>query len=186
MDSSYTGSKAYQDLAVEELAAGYVKAGETFTCIFCGEAFEEGVIYRADGRMVDAQKAAKLHVQQAHGGAVHALLALDKDISGLTDVQKTLLAAMLARKDNKSIAGEMGISLSTVRGHKFQLQKTKRQSRIFLALMQVLEDAKAPEAAPAARAKAPKASPQAGPPALQGPGSGLNSLHPFFTQKYLP
>lgn len=45
----------------------------------------------------------------------------------------------MEKKESKKLAEEMGISPSTVRTHKFYLQKLKRQSKIFLTIMNLLE-----------------------------------------------
>lgn len=135
-------SKDFKELRMEELYRGYIQqeSGQGYTCIFCGEYFEEGVIYTSRERMVTAEKATIEHIEDEHGGIFKSLISLDKQISGLSDIQKSMLVAMFSRKDVKVIGEEMGISPATVRAHKFNLQKMKREAKIFLTLMEVIEN----------------------------------------------
>lgn len=134
-------SKDFKELRMEELYRGYIQEenGQGYSCIFCGEYFEEGVIYTSRERMVTAEKAAIEHIEDEHGGVFKSLISLDKQISGLSDIQKSMLIAMFSRKDVKVIGEEMGISPATVRAHKFNLQKMKREAKIFLTLMEAIE-----------------------------------------------
>ena len=47
---------------------------------------------------------------------------------------------MYAGDDNKAIGEEMAISAATVRTHKFNIQKMKREARILLALLENIEN----------------------------------------------
>lgn len=47
---------------------------------------------------------------------------------------------MYAGDDNKAIGEEMAISAVTVRTHKFNIQKMKREARILLALLENIEN----------------------------------------------
>ena len=176
MERIIDGAEArdFKDLTVQELARGYASrnGGQLHTCIFCGEAFEEGVIYTSRGRLVTAEKAAEEHIKDVHGGAFQALIELDKQISGLSDVQKSMLSCLFERRETADIAQELGISAATVRSHRFNLQKAKREARIFLALMEQVEGE---EYAPGASAE-PEEEPE------QDEPLPFNSLHPFFTR----
>lgn len=132
----------FKDLSINELIHGYVKKEETgeFSCIFCGETFEEGVIYPNGEKLLTAEKAVSEHVKEEHGGSFHALINLDKQICGLTEIQKSILGHLYDRDDNKTICDKMNISAATVRTHKFNLQKAKREAKILLALIETVED----------------------------------------------
>ena len=67
------------------------------------------------------------------------MLELDKTLNGLTEVQKTLLSCIYEGKSTDEIGEIMGISTATVRAHKFNLQKAKREAKILLALLEILE-----------------------------------------------
>lgn len=104
-----------------------------------------------------------------------SLLGLEKDITGLTDIQKKLLNLLADKKTNKEIAEEMDIAVSTVRTHKFYLQKMKRQAKIFLALMETLkiEEHKEKNVNLESEDKEQFETDKM---------LSINSLHPFFTQ----
>lgn len=132
----------FKELSVAELAAGYTKSenGKQFTCIFCGETFEDGLIYTSRGRMVTAERAALEHVYDVHQGVFNSLISLDKQISGLSEAQKDILNGMYHEKENKELGEELGISNATVRTHKFNIQKMKREAKILLALLEQIEN----------------------------------------------
>lgn len=131
-----------KELNVEEIAHGYTfdRRKKSYCCIFCGKSYEEGLIYSSQSRNVSAERAVQEHVYDMHDGSFISLVEMDKEINGLTDVQKTLLKCLYAEYDNKKISETMGISVATVRTHKFALQKMKREALILLALLQQIED----------------------------------------------
>ncbi len=173
--------KEFKELTIEELEKGYYfnESAKTYTCIFCGEVFEEGLIYTSsNGRMMVAEKATASHIDEAHEGSTNKLIALDKQISGLSETQKMLLQCMNERMSIKEISEAMNISTATVRTHRFNLQKNKREAKILLAIIDNIENGS--EYAPSrkieekeiAQAKEDKSEKI----------FNLNSLHPFFTQ----
>ncbi len=167
----------FKDLTVKELMNGYFKRNETndYCCIFCGEVFEEGIIYTCGERLLTAEKAVEEHINEVHGGAFQVLINLDKQICGLTDIQKSILTNLYDQNDNKTIGENMGISAATVRTHKFNLQKAKREAKILLALIETVEDENFLN----------KVKPKEPSEAINSKNNTLfeiNSLHPFFTQ----
>ena len=82
----------------------------------------------------------------------------------------------MERKESKKLAEEMGISQSTVRTHKFYLQKLKRQSKIFLTIMNLLELQEREEESKEFL-KIEKLNEE-----FLKNSYESNSLHPFFTQ----
>lgn len=169
----------FKELSTTELSMGYTRSPEeqTFTCIFCGEIFEEGMIYHSRGRMVTAQRAVMEHICDVHEGVFFSLLDLDKQVNGLSDINKEILQGMYLEKDNKQICEEMGINAATVRSHKFNIQKMKREAKILLAVLAQIED----EEILSQRKKLEQARPLEEPPLVKKDFSG-NTLHPFFTQ----
>lgn len=82
----------------------------------------------------------KNHITAAHTSTFHALLELGKKGSGLSDTQRALLAHFhdgLPDKEIQPLVG--GVSLSTIRNHRFVLREKARQARVFLAVMELLE-----------------------------------------------
>ena len=132
----------FKELTLEELTRGYVWSEEEqlYQCIFCGDKMEEGLIYSSRGKSVNALRAMQEHIFDEHGSVFECLLNLDKQMNGLSDAQKDVLEGLYYEKDNKAIGKEMGISDATVRTYKFNLQKMKRRARIFLAMMEQIEN----------------------------------------------
>lgn len=174
----------FKELALAELDRGYSRSnsGEC-TCIFCGETFDEELIYTSRDRLVNGKRAVREHIIDVHGGTFNALIELDKQISGLTDVQKTVLEGLYENKSNKELSEEMGISLATVRTHKFNIQKMKREAKILLALLDQIEDEEIVES----RRKLESDSPQSKASEMKefnidkNREYAVNNLHPFFT-----
>lgn len=174
----------FKELTVEELATGYTRSEKKklYTCIFCGETFEEGLIHTSRDRMVTAERAALEHVYDQHGGVFDSLISLDKQINGISDTQKEILTGMYQGKDNKELCAEMGISSATVRTHKFNLQKMKREAKILLALLEQIENEDLiSERQKLSEGSEPKPAEVKIPEKVKKDFGG-NNLHPFFTQ----
>lgn len=173
----------FKELTVSELASGYIRSEDrkSFTCIFCGETFEDGLIYMSRDRMVTSERAVQEHIYDTHHGVFRSLISLDKQISGLSEPQKDILTGMYMEKGNKELGGELGISNATVRTHKFNIQKMKREAKILLALLEQIEnedlvkERKNLQLNQETPATVPKKV------GLEDDFSG-NTLHPFFTQ----
>lgn len=171
----------FKELTLEELTRGYVWSEEEqlYQCIFCGDKMEEGLIYSSRGKSVNALRAMQEHIFDEHGSVFECLLNLDKQMNGLSDAQKDVLEGLYYEKDNKAIGKEMGISDATVRTYKFNLQKMKRRARIFLAMMEQIEN----EDFIALRKRL---EPEQNVENICKPHFdtqfGANLLHPFFTQ----
>ena len=171
----------FKELTLEELTRGYVWSEEEqlYQCIFCGDKMEEGLIYSSRGQSVNALRAMQEHIFDEHGSVFECRLNLDKQMNGLSDAQKDVLEGLYYEKDNKAIGKEMGISDATVRTYKFNLQKMKRRARIFLAMMEQIEN----EDFIALRKRL---EPEQNVENIRKPHFdtqfGANLLHPFFTQ----
>ena len=171
----------FKELTLEELTRGYVWSEEEqlYQCIFCGDKMEEGLIYSSRGKSVNALRAMQEHIFDEHGSVFECILNLDKQMNGLSDAQKDVLEGLYYEKDNKAIGKEMGISDATVRTYKFNLQKMKRRARIFLAMMEQIEN----EDFIALRKRL---EPEQNVENIRKPHFdtqfGANLLHPFFTQ----
>ena len=134
----------------EELRTGIGHAGPSpdfdLECVFCGQRYQAGVIYRDGELLQDAPRAARRHVQSAHGGPFVALLAQGKEVHGLSDVQQRLLRLAYEGLSDQAVAQELGgRAESTVRNHRFQL---RRQGRALDVLLALLEDEARPTPAP--------------------------------------
>jgi hypothetical protein len=125
----------------EELIAGYTSSDTAFACLFCNETVAKGRVYPVGSDLFEAELAMKNHIAAAHTSTFHALLALGKKGTGLSDIQRALLGHFYAGLSDKEIQPLVGdVSLSTIRNHRFVLREKARQARVFLALMDLLEN----------------------------------------------
>ncbi len=166
----------FKELSISELCSGYLEQENgDCTCIFCGEHLEDGVIYESRGRKVTAKRAMAEHMEDVHFGAFWSLLGLEKTLSGLTDVQKALMACLYEQKTTEQTGEIMGISAATVRTHRFNLQKAKREAKILLAMLEMIEKGEEP-------IPRPLGTETHFHPAALDQQFSFNDLHPFFTQ----
>ena len=122
------------------LKVGYVSDGGVWRCLACGQAAEAGLIYEQDGRLMEAQRFLSEHVVQVHGGPFALLRSLEKTLTGLTEHQAAMLGQFWEGRSDRDIAKDLAISDSTVRNHRFNLRERAKQARIFLAIMDLLEE----------------------------------------------
>lgn len=132
----------FWDASVEELSNGYIydEEREEFNCLFCGERFENGVIYPQEGVLYEAKKAIKHHINVAHGSSFDYLLNMDKKYTGLSDHQKELLQFFKSGLNDKEIAKQTNVgSTSTIRNHRFKFKEKEKQAKIYLTIMTLLK-----------------------------------------------
>lgn len=120
-----------RNATIDDLKRGYVWSSKdgTFICLFCSKNISNNGDY-ADN-----------HVKE-HGESLERLLLLDKKYNGLTDIQKELLLMVSSKYSNKEIAMNLGCTESTVRNMKFSLRERAKQARIFLSIIDLLEEEK--------------------------------------------
>ncbi len=127
-------------VTLQQLIAGYTSTTKTCECMFCDESVKKGHIYPLGPDLVEADLAMKSHITAVHGSTFQALLALGKKGTGLSDTQRTLLRHFFDGMSDKEIQPLVGgVSLSTIRNHRFVLREKARQAKVFLALMELLE-----------------------------------------------
>ncbi|BBF44905.1 transcriptional regulator, LuxR family [Lachnospiraceae bacterium KM106-2] len=126
--------------AVEDIVKGYAKEGENYTCTMCQKVFQMGHIYEIDGKLYDAYGAVKEHTKKEHGMTVDYLLGENLSLTGISEVQQQILKLMSEGKSDKEISAAVGIAASTVRNHRFKLREKEKQAKLFLALMESLEE----------------------------------------------
>ncbi len=132
-----------EDNAVDDLKNGFRDRVQPdgFQCLHCGRSFERGVIYPVDEHLYDARRAITDHVERDHGGPFAALMARGKEGTGLSDVQRAVVEASHQGLTDRQIADRLGgKSASTIRNHRFQLRKRRREARAFLALMEMHDE----------------------------------------------
>jgi len=127
------------EASLEELVRGYRETEEHYICLLCGSRFEKGMIFKDGELLYDAERYARVHIEQEHKSVFDALIELDKKITGLTDHQNSLLRLFYQGKSDTEVQKEMSIgSVSTIRNHRFALKEKERQARVFLAMMELL------------------------------------------------
>jgi len=91
--------------------------------------------------LYEARKAIERHIADEHGSIFEFLLGLDRKLTGLTDHQKRLLELFHAGKTDTETARELGTgSTSTIRNHRFNLREKQKQAKVFLGIMELLEE----------------------------------------------
>lgn len=126
-------------ITLEQLTAGFTATDTVHACLFCDETTVRGHIYECGDDLLDAEHAMRHHIDDAHGSPFEALLALGKKGTGLSDIQRAMLGHFHDGLSDKEIQALAGVSLSTVRNHRFALREKARQAKAFLALMELLE-----------------------------------------------
>lgn len=121
------------------------REAQNYRCIHCGESFQSGFMYSCapegdNQRYCDARKAAQLHCESAHGDRLSALLDMGKNAHGLSEIQQQVIRGMAGGISDRELGRELGNrAASTVRNHRFNLQKKRREARLFLAVMELAE-----------------------------------------------
>jgi len=128
---------------VHDLKTGYQRRSrpEGLRCLHCGRSFEQGVVYPVDDHLYDARRAVEDHLEREHGGPFAALLATGKEGTGLSDIQRSVVEASYEGLTDRQIAVKLGgKSASTIRNHRFQLRRRRKEARAFLAIMEILDE----------------------------------------------
>lgn len=128
--------------SLEDLVCGHIRetAPEAYVCLFCGKRFEEGVVYPFGTTLFTASGAVRRHVAEVHGDPFDALLRLGKEHTGISELQEAVLRHTHAGAGDRETAALLGgKSPSTVRNHRFQLRKRRREAKLFLAIMELLD-----------------------------------------------
>lgn len=137
-------SERFWEASLDELKRGYVEDAQAgpfggFVCLIDGQVFEKGQIYAEDGCFYEAERYMQMHIRGQHGSMFHYLLTLDKKWTGLTELQSSLVEAFYEGQSDTEIVAEAGSSKSTIRNHRFALREKAKQARIFLAIMELME-----------------------------------------------
>ncbi len=125
-----------------DFKAGLAKDPDTgeIVCLICGARFCPGRVYPDADGWFDAPAMAARHHQAVHGGMFAQLLGLDRRLSGMTERQLELAALFHSGVPDVEIAKRLGgLSVSTVRNHRFALREKAKQARIFLAIYELAE-----------------------------------------------
>ncbi|MEW9670059.1 DUF2087 domain-containing protein [Ammoniphilus sp. 3BR4] len=134
-------SEQFWNASLEELKRGYIQEGDLYSCLLCGTVTERGIIYSDEGIFYEAERFMRTHIEKGHQSVFDYLIRLDKKLTGLTEHQNTLLQLFYQGKSDREVQAEMNIgSASTIRNHRFVLKEKERQSKVFLAIMELLKE----------------------------------------------
>jgi hypothetical protein len=134
-------SEMFWNADFEELKKGYIEEGGKFICLLCSQEIPKGIIYPEDNVMYEPEKYMQIHIAKAHVSVFDYLINMDKKFTGLTEHQAKLIRLFYSGKSDSQIQKEMDISgSSTIRNHRFVLKEKERQSKIFMALMNLLKE----------------------------------------------
>lgn len=138
----HLSSEVFWKSSLIDLKKGYIydSEKEIYICLICGNYYEKGVIYEFDNMSCEAEKAMKLHIKKEHNTVFNSLLAMDKKYTGLSDIQQELLELFYNGMSDTDISKKLGISSSTVRNHRFRLKEKAKQARVFLSIMELMEE----------------------------------------------
>ena len=143
---------------LQDVARGYAEEQDAYCCLFCEKKYQKGRVYEwesgaapeqeaagEEGRLLyDASGAIRAHVRETHGGTADYLLGQGQgqamDLTGISEMQYRILLKMLVGDDDRQIGDRLGIAQSTVRNHRFRLREKEKQAKLFLAMMQSLEE----------------------------------------------
>ena len=132
--------EVFQDYSVDEIKQGFFEDDKGYTCLICGERFEKGEIYNFSGRLYEGKKAINLHIQYKHQSVKEVLLNMNASNMGISDLQLQLLNFFARGLSDKEIAEYLGVSSSTIRNHRHKLRERERQNKMFVSLMEILEE----------------------------------------------
>ena len=129
----------FQDLTLEEIENGIrlEDNGNRYVCNICRAAFERGEIFQIGERFFDAEKAARLHVKNEHGGMLEILTSYEKKHTGLTEHQSKLLLMLADGLTDGKIATLTKTSAATVRHQRFTFREKARQAKLYLAVYEL-------------------------------------------------
>lgn len=132
----------FWNASIEELKTGiqYDQGNQGYVCLVCGEFFEDGVIYPYKDQLFTAKRITEIHVDNQHQGMVSYLLSLDKKWTGLSDLQKQYLELFYQGMNDQEIAKQLSVTTSTIRNYRFTLREKAKQAKLFLTLMDFVEN----------------------------------------------
>ncbi len=136
-------TERFWNASLADVKRGFAYDGETesYFCLICGEQFQKGVIYRDGDTYYEAKRYARVHIAALHSSMFAYLISLDKKLTGLTDLQKNLLHLFYQGYSDAEIVKRLGGgSTSTIRNHRFALREKEKQAKLFLAIMELLEE----------------------------------------------
>ncbi|URZ05042.1 DUF2087 domain-containing protein [Clostridium felsineum] len=140
-------SELFFSSSVEDIKRGYMydDKKEEYICLICGKVYESGVIYKEEENFYDAKKYMQVHIKNSHKSVFDYLINMSKVYTGITDMQKQFLMLYKSGRSDKEIAEKMMTSNSTVRNYRFKLKEKEKQAKVFMAIMEIINENKSNE-----------------------------------------
>ncbi len=123
---------------IDEVKKGFTESEKEYKCIICEEVFQKGRIYEIKSELYDAKKATEIHIEEKHGSILEYLLGMNSAFTGVSDVQRELITLIAQGLSDKEVAAKLGVAQSTIRNHRYKLREKEKQSKLFLAMMDLL------------------------------------------------
>lgn len=128
----------FWDASIEEIENGFIETEEDIRCIICEESFIKGRIYSVGNELYEAKKAAEIHIKDSHKSMLNYLLNMNSSYTGISSSQKAVIELIAMGLSDKEIAQKLGIANSTIRNYRYKLREKEKQSKLFLATMNLL------------------------------------------------
>lgn len=125
---------------MSEILNGYTEKENNMVCVMCGRQYEKGRIYEMNSSLYDSYGAIRQHIKKDHESIATYLLHQELTLTGISEIQRQILKRIMEGNSDKEISNDLGIAPSTVRNHRFKLREKEKQAKLFLALMNSLEN----------------------------------------------
>lgn len=133
----------FWNATLDELSSGCIETENAWICLICQESFEKGRIYEKDNKFYESKRALHYHIEEKHGSALEYYMNMNTSYSGITEVQKDVIALIAKGLSDKEIARTLGVADSTIRNHRFKLREKEKQAKVFLTIMNLLNQSEA-------------------------------------------
>ena len=136
-------SELFWNAPPTDLKRGYVfdSIDGSYVCLICGDSRSKGIVYPFGELLLEAEAAVRAHITEEHSSMFEYLIGMGKRHTGLTDRQTGILTLLHSGLTDRQIADELdGLSTSTVRNHRFILREKQKQTKIFLCIMELLQE----------------------------------------------
>lgn len=131
-------NELFWSATIDEVKNGFAEKDKEYRCIICEEAFEKGRIYEINSRLYDAKKATEIHIEERHGSMLEYLLGMNSAFTGVSGVQREMMALIAEGLSDKEVAAKLGVAQSTIRNHRYKLREKEKQAKLFLVMMDLL------------------------------------------------
>lgn len=135
-------AELFEGYSIEEIKQGFHEDQRGYTCLICGKRFDKGEIYSLSNKLYEGKKAIDLHIKSKHDSVKEVLLKTKANNMGISELQLQLLNFFANGISDKEIAEQLGVSGSTIRNHRYKLRERERQNKMFVSLMELLEQDK--------------------------------------------